>query len=77
MAHDDRALGAQFPDEPVDLLGDVFQRRRLAAAVAVRGQVDRDASDGAVQLVDDRPPGAAVEGQPVQEYDRGAAPSMS
>jgi len=61
----------------VDPLGNALQRRRLAAAVAVRRQVDRDAGDRAVQPVDDRPPGAAVEGQPVQEYDRGAAPSMS
>jgi hypothetical protein len=42
VAHDQRALGAQFLREPVDLPGDVFQRRRLAAAVAVRRQVDRD-----------------------------------
>jgi hypothetical protein len=74
VADHDRALDAQSPQEPVDLLGDVFRRRRFAAAAAVRRQVDRDARDGAVQLVDDRPPGAAVEGQPVHEDDRRPSP---
>jgi hypothetical protein len=58
----------------VDPLGDPVQRRRPAAAVAVRRQVDRDAGDGIVQPVDDRPPYAPVEGQSVQEDDRRAGP---
>jgi hypothetical protein len=39
VAHDDRALNAQRVQQPVDLSGDVLQRCRLAAAVAVCGQV--------------------------------------
>ena len=58
----------------MDPFGDVFQPCRLAAAVAVRGQVDRDARDGAVQMLDDRSPRAAIERHAVHEDDRRADP---
>ena len=48
---------------------------RCAAAVALRGQIDRNAPDGAtVEALDDRPPGAAVERQTVEEHDRVTGP---
>jgi hypothetical protein len=74
MPHDHRLLEAERLQQSVGLLGGAAERRRLAVAAAVRRQVNRDARNGAVQLLDDRPPRAAVEGQPVQEDDRRARP---
>ena len=52
--------------------GDLFGRGRGSAAVAVRGQVDRDAADGTIEALRDRLPGATIERQAVQEHQRRA-----
>ena len=51
------------------LSGDLLERCRGAAALAVGGQIDRDAPYRAAEALDDRPPAAAVERQSVQEDD--------
>ena len=68
MADYDRSLDFERCEQVVHERCDRRERCGVAAALTVRGQVDRDALH-AVEPVDDRPPGSAVEGQPVQEDD--------
>jgi hypothetical protein len=56
----------------VDLIGDVLHRDRLALALPVSGQVEREARHRVAEPVDDRLPDSPVEGQPVHEHDRPA-----
>jgi hypothetical protein len=56
----------------VDLIGDVLLRDRLALALAVSGQIDREARHRVAEPVGDRLSDAPVEGQPVHEHDRRA-----
>ena len=59
--------------QAVDLIGDVLLRDRLALALAVSGQADRQARRRVAGPVDDRLPDSPVEGQPVHEHDRRAS----
>jgi hypothetical protein len=65
----DWPLDSQGGEQLVNLNADVVERRGRAATLAVRGQVDPDAPYGAGEALDDRPPGAAVERQAVEEED--------
>ncbi|NIB33696.1 hypothetical protein HBB16_21185 [Pseudonocardia sp. MCCB 268] len=53
----------------MNLLDDLLERVGRPRSFHRARQVDRDARDGAVQLVDDRPPRPAIEGHPVQQDD--------
>ena len=73
VTDDDRRFQAGYLHQAVDLIGDVLLRDRLALALAVSGQVDREARHRVAEPVDDRLPDSPVEGQPVHEHGRRAS----
>ena len=69
----DRTPQAGYSHQAVELIGDVLHRDRLALALAVSGQVDREARHRVTEPVDDRLPDSPVEGRPVHAHDRRAS----
>jgi hypothetical protein len=72
VTDDDRTFQAGCLHQAVDLISDVLHRDRLALALVVSGQVDREARHRVAEPVDDRLPDSPTEGQPVHEHDRPA-----
>ena len=71
VAHDDWALDPQRCHDLMDLFDEALERLRRAGALSVRRQVDGHGPHRTVQPVEDRAPGASVEGEPVEEDHRG------
>src|SRR4051794_15737218 len=73
VADDDGAVDAEIVEVATQQGGEAVERHGGATALAVSGQIDGDAEDVADETVDDWVPGAPVEREPVEQYDRNTA----